>query len=326
MTVARHSEGSGSSTVPIDADTAAFLQSLVDLGAEPITAGTPEQARAANAEFLSQVGIDPVEVAHVSDVEIPRAGATIPARHYRATDRPAAVLVFFHGGGWVLGDLEGHDPLCRLLAAEADVEVVNVDYRLAPEHIYPAALDDACAAVRWAAETLADGRPLMVAGDSSGGNLAAAAALRLRDEGGPELALQILLYPVLDADLSTPSYARLGEGHLLLRADMAWFFEQYTPHPASRMDPYVSPLRADDLTGVAAAYVVVGGYDPLLDEGLAYATRLADAGVPVQLANFQDLIHGFLTMPKAIPSTQPAIDQVVSEIGALVARSAAHTD
>lgn len=307
------------SQTPLDPDTAAFLQMLVDMDAEPITAGTPTEARAANAEFLRQVGIDQVDIDHVADID----AQGVPCRHYRASDDAGAVLVYFHGGGWVLGDLEGHDPLCRLLASAAGLEVLNVDYRLAPEHPFPAGFDDAYAATVWAAENLALGRPLMVGGDSSGGNLAAAVALKARDEGRPEIAHQILLYPVLDADLSTASYERLGEGHLLLRADMEWFFDHYVPDVAARGNPYVSPVRAADLAGVAPAYLVLGGYDPLIDEASTYAARLEDAGVPVTSHVYDEFIHGFLTMPKAIPSTQRAIDEVVAEVKELVAASAA---
>jgi len=309
---------------PLCKDAAAFLQELADLDAPSITAGTPDEARANNAEFLRQVGIDRVEVEHVDDVSIPTPVCDIPARHYRASDSALAVVVYYHGGGWVLGDLEGHDPLCRLLAAEADVDVLNVDYRLAPEHRFPAGFEDAFAAARWAADSLADGRPLIVAGDSSGGNLAAAVALRARDEGGPEVALQVLLYPVLDHDLDTDSYRRLGEGHLLLRDDMKWFLDHYVPDVAERDNPYVSPLRADDLTGLAPVYLVVGGYDPLIDEGVAFARRLEDAGVAVKIAHYEEHIHGFLTMPKAIPSTQEVIDDVVAEIARLVREMAAN--
>jgi acetyl esterase len=317
------SGGDGVNRAPLAVDAAAFLQELADMNAPSITAGTPENARANNAEFLRQVGIGRVDIKQVEDVAIPSEGAPIPARRYCAGESAAAVLVFFHGGGWVLGDLEGHDPLCRLLAAEADVEVLNVDYRLAPEHRFPAGLDDAFAAIRWAADNLAAGRPLIVAGDSSGGNLAAAVALRARDEGGPEIALQILLYPVLDHDLATDSYTRLGEGHLLLRDDMSWFFDHYVPDAADRANPYVSPLRAPDLAGVAPAYLALGGYDPLIDEGLAYGRRLEAAGVPVESKTYEDMIHGFLTMPKAIPSTQAAIDEVVGKVAALVKTTAA---
>jgi acetyl esterase len=310
---------STTAVTPLDADAAAFLQELVDMNAPPITAGTPDEARANNAEFLRQVGIDRVEIEHVREVVIPTPDGSVPGRFYRAGESAAAVLVYLHGGGWVLGDLEGHDPLCRLLASRANVDVLNVDYRLAPEHRFPAGLDDAFAATRWAAENLADGRPLVVAGDSSGGNLAAAVALRARDEHGPEVALQVLLYPVLDHDLATASYQRVGDGHLLLRDDMAWFFGHYVPEPADRGNPYVSPLRAPELSGVAPGYLVLGGYDPLVDEGLAYATRLQDADVPVQTRTYEGMLHGFLTMPKAIPSSQAAIDEVVGEIGRLVA-------
>jgi acetyl esterase len=307
---------------PLDTDTAAFLQSLVDAEAPPITAGTPDTARAANAEFLRQVGLDRVEVELVEDLEIPAGDHSVPARRFRPSGDPAAVVVYFHGGGWVIGDLEGHDTFCRYLAAGAGVEVLNVDYRLAPEHPFPAGLDDAMAATRWAAEELADGRPLMVCGDSSGGNLAAAVSLRARDEGGPAIAQQILLYPVLDADLDSAAYQRLGDGHLLLRDDMAWFFDHYVPDPADRSDPYVSPVRAEDLAGVADAYLAIGGYDPLHEEAEAYARRLEEAGVPTELKVHGALIHGFLTMPKAIPSTAAVIDETVARIGDLAAAQA----
>lgn len=308
---------------PLDADTAAFLAQLVELNADPITAGTPDEARSANAAFLAQVGIDPVEVAEVADLEIPGPGGPIPARRYRADGESGAVILYFHGGGWVLGDLEGHDPLCRLLASETGAEVVNVNYRHAPEHPFPAAVDDAYAALEWAASELANGRPIVVAGDSAGGNLAAAIALRTRDEGGPEIALQALLYPVLDVDLETDSYKAYGEGHLLLRDDMAWFIDKYVPDAAQRDNPYVAPLRADDVAGVAPAYLAIGGYDPLRDEAVAYADRLRDAGVEVRVREYGGFIHGFLTMPKAIPSTQQAIDEVVAELGDLIGAAAA---
>lgn len=308
---------------PLDADTAAFLQELVDAEAPPITAGTPEQARAANAEFLRQVGIDPVEVELVEDLEILVGDRTVPARRFRPSPDAVAVLVYFHGGGWVLGDLEGHDTFCRLIAAEANVEVLNVDYRLAPEHPFPAGLDDAYAAVEWAAAELAGGRPLMVGGDSSGGNMAAAVSLRARDEGGPGIAWQILLYPVLDHDLETDSYRQLGEGHLLLRDDMAWFLDHYVPDPDQRAHPYVSPLRAESFADVAPAYLSIGGYDPLRDEAMAYAERLGEAGVEARMRVHESLIHGFLTMPKAIPSTEAAIAETVAEIGALAAATPA---
>jgi acetyl esterase len=301
-------------TAPIDVDTAAFLQELIDLEAPSITAGTPEEARAANSAFLAQVGIDPVEVELVEDVAIPSPDGPVAARRFRSSEDAPAVLVYFHGGGWVIGDLEGHDSFCRLLAAEAYVEVLNVDYRLAPENPFPAGLDDAMAAVRYAAEELADGRPLIVAGDSSGGNIAAAVALRARDEGGPEIALQVLFYPVLDHDLDSPSYARVGEGHLLLRDDMSWFFDHYVPDPQERSNPYVSPLRAENLSGVADAWLVIGGYDPLQHEAESYAARLEAAGVPTEVKVYDSLIHGFLTMPKAIPSTETAISETASRL------------
>jgi acetyl esterase len=308
------------SNEPVDRDTAAFLQALVERNAPPLTAGTPADARANAVEFRRRRGIDPVEIAVVEDIDIPTAEGPIAARRYSHVERASAVLVFFHGGGWVLGDLDGHDALCRLLARDAEIEVLNVDYRLAPEHPFPAAFEDAFAATCWAAQHLTAGRrPLIVAGDSSGGNLAATVALRARDEGSPEIALQILLYPILDHDLNTDSYKRMGEGFLLRRDDMAWFFDHYVPDASRRADPYVSPLRAPDLRSVAPAYIAVGGYDPLLDEAVAYARRLRDAGVQVVFKCYASLIHGFMSMPKAIPSTAKVIAEVIGDVRTLVA-------
>lgn len=298
----------------LDSDVAAFLDELARQEAPAISAGTVAEARANNAAFLREVGAGGPELAEVVDVEVPAADGPLGARWYRDDGPAPAVLVFLHGGGWVLGDLEGHDGLCRRLAASGAYDVLSVDYRLAPEHPFPAGLDDAFAAVRWVAGTAADGRPVVVAGDSSGGNLAAAVALRARDEGGPAIAWQVLLYPVLDRDLASGSYLRFGSGHLLTTGDMAWFFDQYVPDPAARDHPYVSPLRAADLSGVAPALVVVAGHDPLRDEGLAYAGRLAAAGVRVDVRCDEGMIHGYLTMPGAIPSTVPLIDEVVAEI------------
>ncbi len=238
---------------------------------------------------------EPDEVAEVADVDL----GGIPARVYRpGADGRLPPVVYLHGGGWVVGSLESHDPLCRALAAHVPSVVVAVDYRLAPEHAFPAAVEDAWAATQWvsrnAAELGADPNRLVVAGDSAGGNLAAVVALRARDAGLP-LALQVLIYPVTDADLDSSGYARLGEGLNLTRAKMEWYWGRYLDG-ADGTHPEASPLRAADLAGLAPALVQTAEYDPLADEGAAYARRLREAGVPVTLTVYEGQIHGFIRL------------------------------
>src|SRR5690349_1549625 len=235
---------------------------------------TPAAARADAAGLAALIGRGP-DVAGVHDVAI----GPIPARVYAPED-PQATVVWFHGGGWVIGGLHTHDAMCRTLANAAQARVVSVAYRLAPEHRFPTALEDAWTALRWVAATYPEA-PLVVGGDSAGGNLAAVCALRARDRGGPALALQVLVYPITDHDLATRSYRERGDGPSLTRRAMEWFWDQYVPDPAQRANPEVSPLRAVDLSGLPPAVLVSAEHDPLLDEGRAYAQRLRDAGVAV---------------------------------------------
>jgi acetyl esterase len=236
------------------------------------------------------------------------AGGTLPA------------LVYFHGGGWVIGDLDTHDSLCRHLANAARCIVVAVDYRLAPEHKFPAAVEDCFAATSWVArEAVAlgiDRERLAVGGDSAGGNLAAVVSLIARDRGAPKLRCQALLYPAVECGMTHPSHDRFAEGYLLTRPTMRWFYEHYLREPADIDDWRASPLRADDLSGVAPALVLTAGNDVLRDEGEAYARRLQEAGVAVQLRHFPDQIHGFLTMGKIIEAAQPALDDIAAALQA----------
>ena len=213
----------------------------------------------------------------------------------------------------MLGHVDDYDALCSSLAVASQTEVLSVDYRLAPEHRFPTAADDAWAALTWAAESLADGRPLVVLGDSAGGNLAAVCAQRAAAEG-PELALQVLVYPVADHDLDRDSYSRYATGYLLGRDEMAWFWDHYVPNPDERSDPRCSPLRAGDLRGVAPALVVLAGNDILRDEGVAYAERLAEAGVPVELRIFEDVIHGFFANAAVLERGAEALAEVADAI------------
>jgi acetyl esterase len=247
------------------------------------------------------------DVREVRDLTLDGPNGPVPARRYTPHGDYVGRIVYFHGGGWVFGTLDGFDPVCRELAAATRSEVVSVDYRLAPEHPYPAPLDDAFAAVRALAE---DGVPLAVAGDSAGGNLAAACALRARDEGGPVLRFQLLMYPVLDPDFDSGSYRDYGQGdYFISRADMEWFWTHHAGD-ARRDDPLLAPARAADLSDLPEAIVVVAGCDPLRDEGLAYAAALRAAGVPVTLEDHDDMAHGFCTLIDLLPRANETVQRV----------------
>jgi acetyl esterase len=257
----------------------------------------------------------------VEQVTIASEGADVPARLY-VPRNPAApgTLVWFHGGGWVIGSLDSFDHVCRALANAAGARVLSVGYRLAPEDRWPAAVHDADAALQWAAREL-DG-PLVVGGDSAGGNVATVAARRARDAGGPQLAAQLLVYPVCDAAMDTPTYDEFGTDHYLTREAMSWFFAQYVGEGGDPLDPDVSPLRAPDLAGMPPSFVLVAGADPLCDEGRAYAARLAEAGVPVELEVYEDMIHGFLRWTGMVDRSREAIDALGAAARQALAASA----
>jgi acetyl esterase len=225
------------------------------------------------------------------------------------------VVVYYHGGGWVVGSVNDWDASVRALAVASGCDVVSVDYRLAPEHVFPAAADDAYDALAWAAGELADGRPVAVAGDSAGGNLAAVTALRARDLDGPALALQLLVYPVTDCDLDRTSYHEYdGAEFIVNRRDMAWYWDHYAPEPADRMNPYASPLRAPDMAGLPPLYLVTAEHDPLRDEGFAYADRMRAARVPVEHRHYGSQIHGFFSFVNLLDDA----DKAISEAGATI--------
>lgn len=236
-------------------------------------------------------------VGAVADRNIPGPAAEIPIRIYTPEGGgPFPILVNFHGGGWVIGDLDTADAVCRDFCRTAGVVVVSVDYRLAPEHRFPAAVEDCYAATLWVAEHMRElggnGR-LAVGGESAGGNLAAVVAQLARDGGGPEIHFQLLAYPVTDADFSRASYAGESDGFVLDRPIMEWFWDHYCPDPGQRSDPRAAPLRAAKLAGLPPALVVTAQFDVLRDEGRAYAEALRDAGVAAEHAHYDDLVHDF---------------------------------
>ena len=249
-------------------------------------------------------GPRPAEVT-VVDRTIPGPAGELPVRLYRPASAPAdaklPALVYAHGGGWVFGNLDSHDVLCAQLALEAGIAVFHVDYRLAPEARFPGAFDDVVAALKWVAAHGAsvgiDPTRLAIGGDSAGGNLAAAVSLWARDHGGPKLLMQLLAYPVTDAVARTESYRHFEDGYGLNAVTMEWFFDHYTPDKTSRGDWRVSPLRATSLAGLPPALVVTAGYDPLRDEGRAYAWRLQQEGTQADLVEFGGMLHGFLSSP-----------------------------
>ena len=253
-------------------------------------------------------------IARIENRTVPGPAGQIPVRIYTPVGTaPFPVLVYFHGGGWVIGNLDTHDGICRSLANRVGCLVVSVDYRLAPEHPFPAAPEDCYAATRWLAEHAGslggDKGRIAVGGDSAGGNLAAVVALMARDRGGPKLAFQLLVYPATDTDFETRSYRENSEGYFLTRADMVWFWNHYAPRDEDRRNPYAAPLRAASLRGLPPALVITAEFDPLCDDGNAYAARLREDGVPVRLSQQDGLIHGFFQMGAVIDRGRASVDE-----------------
>ncbi|MCW2895268.1 MAG: esterase [Actinomycetia bacterium] len=289
-------------------------------GAPPLWELSPDEGRAMVEADNPMISAGP-DVESVRDIVIPTQAGGVPARVYSPSPCAAGLVLYFHGGGWVVGSLDGWDSSVRGLAVASGCDVVSVDYRLAPEHVFPAAADDAYDALVWAASAsgLAAGRPIVVAGDSAGGNLAAVSALRARDFGGPPIALQVLVYPVVDCDLDRRSYREYDGDELILnRRDMIWFWDHYAPDPAARMNPYASPLRAPSLSRLPPAYLVTAEHDPLRDEGFAYADRLRDARVPVEHRHYGSQIHAFFTFTGVLDDADKAVAETGSAIRSAV--------
>ncbi len=292
--------------MPLDPQAVAYLDQLRRLEVPSPWEMPLEDGRRSYEQSAAQLFGPPADVAVVEDLEI----SGVPVRVYRASAGELPGLVYCHGGGWVVGGLGSHDPLCRTLAARSACALIAVDYRLAPENPYPAALEDAWTITKWAAERFS---PLAVAGDSAGGQLAASIALRARNAELP-LALQVLVYPATNHDFDTESYRVNTEGPALTAEQMRWFWAQYLQDESLGGEPGCSPLRAPELNGLPPALVLTAEYDPLRDEGEAYARRLDEAGVPVTLRRYEGLIHGFIRMPAVIGRADGAIDEIAAAV------------
>ncbi len=304
----------------LDPQARKFLDRLAAANLPPLNQQPVEYARSQMSLSTGFLGRPP-RAGRVRDLKIPGPGGELAIRAITPLDAPAGplpIVVYYHGGGWVAGDLASHEGVCRALANAAGAVVVSVDYRLAPEHPFPAAAEDAHAALAWLAENAAEvgGDPtrLAVCGDSAGGNLAAVAALIARDRGGPSIALQVLAYPITDFDLETESYRLFAEGFHLTRADMAWYWDQYAPNLKDRAHPYASPTRAEDLSGLPPALVITAGHDVLRDEGESYARRLRESGTAVKLSRYEGMIHGFLRRFPFFDQGRIAIDEIGAEL------------
>ena len=301
--------------MPLHPSAEMTVKALADAGMTFTSDTTPESRRAAMNALTANSPLPAPAVGAVTDRTLSGPVAPIPVRVYESVSgnnsRGAPLILWFHGGGWVTGNLDTHDRVCRLLCVATQATVVSVDYRLAPEAKFPAAVDDCVAAYQWA---LAQSSTVAIGGDSAGGNLAAVVALVARERGLPQPALQLLVYPVTDYEFDSPAMIDNAKGYFLEAESMRWFYGHYARDDADYDDWRFSPLRAADLTGLAPAVVVTAEYDPLRDQGVAYAQRLRDAGVPTQYVNADGLIHGFFGMHEFMPPGQAAWDVSVAAL------------
>lgn len=308
--------------MPLHPQVEALLDGMAQMGGAPIETLSPADARAL---IRGLVMLDqPEEVTRVDDRMVPSPDGDIAVRVYtpaEAVGVEPGVLLWFHGGGWVMGDLETADATCRALANRAGAVVVSVDYRLAPEHPAPAAIEDCLTALAWTVENAellgVDASKVAVGGDSAGGNLAALVCQRVRDDFGPDIDFQLLVYPVTDLTLSHRSLEENAEGYFLTRAAMVWFVQNYLGDQDPK-DPAVSPLHAGDLAGLPPALVITAEFDPLRDEGEAYAARLQEAGVPTEAIRYDGQIHGFLGLMAVLDDGASAVERAGSALRAVL--------
>jgi acetyl esterase len=306
----------------LDVETEQLLKGLASSGTKPISEMTVEEARGLTGQLADLYGSGP-EMAKVEDGTIPASGGFVSYRLLTPTADPKGVILYYHGGGWVIGQLPDFDTLGRILADRTGCAVMLVDYRMAPEYRFPTAVDDSWAALRWVdahVDEIAGRRvPIVVAGDSAGGNLAAVVAQRAKAQGGPPILLQVLVYPVTDCDFATTSYLD-PENQLMLNTEaMVWFWDHYAPVAASREHPDASPLRAHDVRDLPPAAVITAEHDVLRDEGESYASRLVKAEVPVKQLRVPGQMHGFFTMVNVLPGSKVGIDFAVDAIQSALA-------
>jgi len=313
----------------LDRNVRTLLEGIAALGLPPIESLTPEEARTRVSENRAELTGSMEPLASIDDLRIPGPAGEIPVRVYTPQGGGnGAGVVYFHGGGWVVCDLDTHDVPCSAIAHRSGAVVIAVDYRLAPEHKFPAAVIDSYAALLWVAENAErlgiDLNQLCVCGDSAGGNLATVVALRSRDENGPRIAFQALVYPVTDlSSLDTGSYHEFVEDHYLTQSMMYWFRDHYLAQPEDARNPQASPLLVRDLRGLPPALVITAECDPLRDEGEAYAKRLRDAGVEVTQTRYAGMIHPFFSLGGVLPQASEAYQQIAAAVQSVGRRSAA---
>lgn len=300
----------------LDPKATALLTAIAAAGEPDITKISLDVARRQVEKGYASMRIPVKPVGSIQNIQVGITGRKIPARIYSPDgEGPFPVVVFFHGGGWVFFHLDAYDPICTHLCWATGYIVVSVDYRLSPEYKFPAATDDCLLATRWIAdhanEWRGDPSQLFLVGDSAGGNLAAVTALRIRNEGGPEIKGQVLIYPVTDyCKPGKPSYDEFAGGYSLTKEAMQWFWDQYLESGEDAANPHAAPLLAPILSGLPPALVIVSGYDPLRDEGILYAKRLKEAGVPVELSVYHDMIHGFISYLGILKQAETAIQEI----------------
>jgi acetyl esterase len=306
----------------LDPQARALLRLIEEKGVPPTHTLSPQQARAAYRDRRAFTQPDAPEVGAVRDLEARGPAGTIPLRSYRPlgarADAVLPVLVYYHGGGWVIGDLDTHDTLCRQLANQSGCAVIAVDYRLAPEHPFPAAVDDAIAAAYWvrkeAANLKVDPQRIAVGGDSAGGNLAAVVALAARDAGDLPIAFQLLIYPATDQRRNTPSHEANAQGYLLTRDSITYYHGHYLGGDQRDTDWRASPLLHAHHENLPPAFVLTAGYDPLRDEGLSYAQKLSEAGNRAALVCFERQIHGFVPMGRVLGEANVAVQLCAAQL------------
>lgn len=301
--------------MPLDPVLKAFLDQVAAIGGPKTWEMQPSEAREAFAGLMQLAGPKDIPIGKVANIAIPIASGEISARNYSAVASGGELLptlIFFHGGGWVIGSVDTHDGLCRMIANGSGCRVISVEYRLSPESKFPGPVEDAMAAVEWieknAAQLGVDANRLAIGGDSAGGALAAVVTQIAKEKGAPKLAYQMLFFPVTQIGEETTSLREYAEGYFLERKTLEWFYAHYLPADADKKDPRISPLAAVDLSGLPPAYIMLAGFDPLHDEGLQYADKLRAADVAVTIVDYPEMVHDFIYLQAVLPQAVEALN------------------